>query len=225
MNDMVELKDISKSFNDGRHKRKILDNINIKINKGDMIGIMGRSGSGKSTMLKIIGGIMKADEGDCIINNKNISKLSLNELSDFRLKNIGFIFQNYPLIYSKNVFDNICLPLLYLKEDKDLVIEKTNSWLKQLGIEQLGNKYPYILSGGEKQRVAIARALITNPDIILADEPTGSLDIDSEKGVLEIFKKLNKEEEKTIIIVTHDDDVSNICDKTYEVMNENLKLH
>ncbi|MDQ0178065.1 ABC transporter ATP-binding protein [Bacillus chungangensis] len=213
---MIQLKGLCKSYLDGKKKLEVLKGIDLDVKKGDMIAIMGRSGSGKSTLLNILAGLEQIDSGEYFYDQERINDKSLNELADFRRRKIGFILQNYPLIDSKNVFDNVALPLRYSKQSKKEIHEKVTNLLSSLHIEHLKDRWIDMLSGGEAQRVAIARALVQNPELILADEPTGSLDEKSEKEVLALCKTLN-EQGKTLILVTHHPQVASICHKTYTI--------
>lgn len=213
---MIQLKGLCKSYLDGKKKLEVLKGIDLDVKKGDMIAIMGRSGSGKSTLLNILAGLEQIDSGEYVYDQERINDKSLNELADFRRRKIGFILQNYPLIDSKNVFDNVALPLRYSKQSKKEIHEKVTNLLSSLHIEHLKDRWIDMLSGGEAQRVAIARALVQNPELILADEPTGSLDEKSEKEVLTLCKTLN-EQGKTLILVTHHPQVASICQKTYTI--------
>lgn len=213
---MIKIKELKKSYLVGKKKIDVLKGIDLEVEQGEMIAIMGRSGSGKSTLLNILAGLDKVDSGTYLYEQDTISDKNLNELADFRRKNVGFILQNYALIDSKNVFNNVALPLRYSKTSKDEIETKVKQMLSVLEIEELQDKSVDMLSGGEMQRVAIARALIQSPDLILADEPTGSLDEQTEKEILALFQELNKKG-KTIIIVTHDQQVADICHKTYYI--------
>ncbi|MDR6226669.1 ABC transporter ATP-binding protein [Desmospora profundinema] len=210
---MIQVKELKKSYPVGKKKLEVLKGVDLEIEKGDMIAIMGRSGSGKSTLLNILAGLDLADSGTYRYEQDQISDLNLDELADFRRKKIGFILQNYALIDSKNVFENVALPLRYSKESDDEIKEKVKKILSSLDIEELKEQAVDQLSGGQAQRVAIARALIQSPELILADEPTGSLDEETEKEILALFKDLNQQG-KTIILVTHNPQVAEICDQT-----------
>lgn len=205
---MIHIDNISKSYD---KKTWVLKNVSFEINKGEMIAIMGPSGSGKSTLLSIIGGIDNEYKGNVYFNGKKIEKKA-KYLSDFRKNNIGFVLQHLSLIPNRKVYYNIALPLIYGGFSKNTIKSRVNDVSRILHIEDKLNGYPNILSGGEKQRVAIARAVINNPKIILADEPTASLDNNTKNDVVNILKSLNKDG-KTIIIVTHDISVAEHCDR------------
>lgn len=179
-----------------------LKNVNFSVDNGEYVAIMGESGSGKTTLLNILATFDKATSGSVLLNNLDLSKLKDKELADFRRDNLGFVFQDFNLLDNFSIKDNILLPLVLANKkykDMEARLEKVT---KPLGIEKLVNKYPYEISGGQRQRVAVARAIITNPSLILADEPTGALDSKSTDQLLNVFDKLN-EIGQTIIMVTH----------------------
>ncbi|MFP1647671.1 ABC transporter ATP-binding protein [Enterococcus mundtii] len=218
---MISIQDISLKIRDGRNKKELFQHLNLNINEGQKIAIMGKSGSGKTTLLKLIAGLIKPDTGNIFFEDKNLREMSANEMSANRLNNIGFIFQNNPMIESKNVFDNIALPLKYLGIEKKIINQKVRDISKSLAVDDILLENPIYLSGGEKQRVGIARALITEPKLILADEPTGSLDTETEAMVLNIFQKIELTR-TSFIMVTHDVSVANICDEIYTLQDKKL---
>ena len=181
---------------------EVLKNVNFSVDNGEYVAIMGESGSGKTTLLNILATFDKATSGSVLLNNLDLSKLKDKELADFRRDNLGFVFQDFNLLDNFSIKDNILLPLVLANKkykDMEARLEKVT---KPLGIDKLINKYPYEISGGQRQRVAVARAIITNPSLILADEPTGALDSKSTDQLLNVFDKLN-EIGQTIIMVTH----------------------
>ena len=206
---MIELKNIYKSFDQVR----VLDDINFKVKKNEIIAIEGSSGAGKTTLLKIIGKIERPDGGNIIFKEKNITKLDSNNLQKFRNNNIGFVFQFHHLMPEFTALENICMPALLSNRDKTETKKKAIDLMNFLNIEKKQNSYPDFMSGGEKQRVAIARALINNPDLILADEPSGNLDTRQSMEIYNLFNSLRKEFDQTFIIVTHDKELSNMSDK------------
>ncbi|BFN06042.1 ABC transporter ATP-binding protein [Clostridium tetani] len=219
---LIELNKITKIYGKGEAQTIALDNIDLIINYSEMIGIMGPSGCGKSTLLNIIGCIDIPTKGKYTLENNEISKLNFNSLSKIRNQEISFIFQNFALLKEFSVIENVMLPLnfrrLTYREKKD----KSLSYLKKLGIEQLCNKKIKYLSGGQQQRVAIARTLVQESKIILADEPTGALDQKNSKIIMDILKDLNKSENKTILIVTHDINVAKYCNKILNMRDGKL---
>ena len=206
---MIELQNIYKSFN----QVCVLDNINFKVKKNEIIAIEGSSGAGKTTLLKIIGKIERPDSGNIMFKEKNITKLDSNNLQKFRNNNIGFVFQFHHLMPEFTALENICMPALLSNRDKIETKKKAIEIMNFLNIKKKQNSYPDFISGGEKQRVAIARALINNPDLILADEPSGNLDTRQSMEIYNLFNSLRKEFNQTFIIVTHDKELSNMSDK------------
>ncbi|OUB63547.1 ABC transporter ATP-binding protein [Bacillus thuringiensis] len=215
---MIKLEKIQKNYSTGNRTENVLKEINLTIEKGEMLAITGRSGTGKSTLLHILGGMELPTNGKYYFSGKEVASFNYKELASWRKENIGFILQNYVLIEEKNIFDNVALPLLYAKKSKGEIKSKVFSLLEQLGLEDKAYQYPHELSGGQAQRVAIARALVNDPELILADEPTGSLDTETEKNILNIFKKIN-DEGKTFILVTHDETVSSMCNRTVKIID------
>lgn len=191
-----------------------LDDVNLEIKSGEFVCIVGKSGSGKSTLLNIISGILTESSGNVLYDDEDITKLSDDEKSFFRNEKIGFIPQSTVTLSTLNVLDNVCLPFFLNKREGD-AMGRGKYLLKELGIEHLENSYPRELSGGELRRVTIARAIMNSPEIILADEPTSDLDVQNTKEVLEILKKISKEQNTTVILVTHDMACLDYADKVY----------
>lgn len=210
---IINLKDISKDYGKGDGLTKALKNINLKIEKGDMVAILGKSGSGKSTLLNILACMDIPTTGEFFLENSKVNFHNYKETAKIRNKKIGLVFQSFNLISDITVEENIMLPINYSKDKKKFQKNILNTLLLELNIEKLKNKVADNLSGGEKQRVAIARALINNPDIILADEPTGALDETHSKMVINILKRIN-DQGHTVIIVTHDNQIANECKRT-----------
>lgn len=216
---MIEFINISKKFKYKKSEIKALDSVSLKIDKNEMVAIMGPSGSGKTTLLNIVGGILKQSSGEYLFNNESVLG-DESTMAKFRSDNVGFILQHFALIKNRNIFYNIALPLKYKDIEKKEIKEKVLAVADTLGISSKLEMYPHMLSGGECQRVAIARAVISNPNVILADEPTNSLDNDNKYEVLDILKELNQKG-ITIIIATHDDTVAEICDRKIYIKNGN----
>jgi acetoin utilization transport system ATP-binding protein len=193
------------------HIVPVLHNVSLEINEGEIVAVVGRSGSGKSTLLNLISGYMKPSKGDIYIQGEHVSALSESKWADFRLHNLGFIFQTFQLIPSMTAFENVELPLVLKGIGEEERKEIAESVLKRVGLEQYGEHYPGELSGGQQQRVSIARALVLNPPIILADEPTGSLDSENERELLSFIQELNRESGITFLIITHDQEVASIA--------------
>lgn len=209
---MIDLKDISKVYNKSKpNEVNALQNINLKIEAGSMLAIMGPSGSGKSTLLNILGCLDVPTAGTYKLYDQEIQSLSQGKLAAVRNQHFGFVVQDFALIEEYTVMKNVEIPLHYSK-NKVNKKERTLTLLDMLGMKEKASEYAYNLSGGQRQRVAIARALINNPDIILADEPTGALDQKTGEQVLSIFKRIHKEQNKTVLIVTHDDKIAKQCE-------------
>jgi putative ABC transport system ATP-binding protein len=213
MDKAIELKDVEKDYDLESCKLRVLKGINLTIKKSEMVSIMGPSGSGKSTMLHMLGCLDRPTRGKIIIDNTDVSKLSDDDLAKIRREKIGFIFQFFYLLPSLTALKNVELPMTFLDYDAKIKERRAMELLKMVGLEQRMNHRPSQLSGGESQRVAIARSLANNPQIILADEPTGNLDSKSGKEIMDILKKLNKENKVTFIIVTHDPLVAKQTDR------------
>ena len=195
-----------KEFGEKENKLRVLDDIDIEIKDGEFVSLMGPSGSGKSTLLYLVGGLDKPTSGKVLINDKDISKLSDNEMSKLRRRDIGFVFQFYNLVQNLTVEENIMLPVVMNGEKESNYKERLDYILKTIGLEDKRKSLPKELSGGQQQRVSIARAVILNPSIIFADEPIGNLDSKSGKEVMELFKNINEEEHITILQVTHSEE-------------------
>lgn len=203
---MIEIKNISKTFHQKKQAFKALDKINLTIEKGDIVGIIGFSGAGKSTLIRTVNLLEKPDEGQIIINGKDFTKLNSKQLASER-KKIGMIFQHFNLLSSRTVFENIALPLELDKVQKDKVREKVNELLKIVGLENKATDYPKSLSGGQKQRVAIARALANDPYLLLCDEATSALDPATTQSILELLRDINHRLGITILLITHEMEV------------------
>jgi len=216
---IIECKNINQSYQVGEGAVPVLKNINFSIEKGEFIAIMGPSGSGKSTLMNILGALDKPAEGKYFLDEKDVFSLSDDEIAKIRSNKIGFVFQSFNLLSRSTVMRNVMLPFIYndsiLKAERKVVAEKA---LQACGLEE--NRWYHLsneLSGGQMQRVAIARSLVNNPDIILADEPTGNLDSKTGQVILETFQKLNREEGRTIILITHDKYVADHADRIIEI--------
>lgn len=204
MEKVLEVKNIEKYYGNKSNLTKAIDNISFTIEKGEFVGIMGASGSGKTTLLNCISTIDRVTAGKIIINNQDITRLKGNNLNKFRREELGFIFQDFNLLDTLTAYENIALALTIQKVKPKEIEERVQEIAKKLEITDILNKYPYQISGGQKQRVASARAIITNPKLVLADEPTGALDSKSARQLLESFENLNQKLSATILMVTHD---------------------
>ena len=209
---IITVDNINKTYKNGSLELQVLKNISFKVDKGEFLAIMGSSGSGKSTMMNILGCLDNQYEGRYILDGIDISKSTENELSEIRNKKIGFIFQSFNLLPRLTALENVELPLVYSSIPKEKRHKRANELLEMVGLKDRTHHRPNELSGGQRQRVAIARALVNNPSIILADEPTGNLDSKSEAEIIEILQKLNKMG-KTIIIVTHEPSIGEIAER------------
>ena len=204
MEELLRLEKVEKYYGNKSNLTKAIDNISFSVNMGEFVAIMGASGSGKTTLLNCISTIDKVTSGHIYIASQDITKLKGNEFNRFRREELGFIFQDFNLLDTLTGYENIALALSINNVPYKLINEKINDIANRLNIKHILNKYPYQMSGGEKQRIASARAIITNPKLILADEPTGALDSRSSKQLLESFNYLNRQLKSTILMVTHD---------------------
>ncbi len=210
---LIELQGINKSFGTKDKKVSVLENLSLKVEEGEMVAIMGKSGAGKTTLLNIIAAIDYPDSGTYLYDGKEVRTKNTSQGIKFRKDRIGLIVQHFALINDFKVYDNVELGLWETNVKGSARKKRVMEVLESLGIADLKDKYPNVLSGGEKQRVAIGRAIVNNHKLLLADEPTGSLDSDTEQDILKILKDLNSKG-MTIVMVTHDEDVANVCDRT-----------
>ena len=213
--EILRVENLGKVYGKGETKVTALDNVSFKVNKGEFVAIVGASGSGKSTLLHLIGGLDKPTSGSVFIDGKDIYKLNDDKLAIFRRRQVGFIYQFYNLLPILNVVENITLPLSLDK--KSVSDEKINEMLRLLGLEKRKAHLPNELSGGEQQRTSIGRALITNPAIILADEPTGNLDSKASEEVIALLMKSNKEYAQTILMITHNMEIAKCADRIIKI--------
>lgn len=221
---LIALNGISKSYqaSHGAPPYQVLKDANLSIDKGEMVAIKGSSGAGKSTLLHIIGCLDKPTSGSYLLNGQDVSQLSLSKLAEIRNASFGFVMQHFALIEEDNALQNVATPLLFAKARRSQMDARAMEQLRNVGMEQMANKRIATLSGGEKQRVAIARAMVNNPEIILADEPTGALDRVNTEKIVQLFQQLN-EKGKTIIIVTHDDFVAQSCRRIVTIADGVIK--
>ncbi|MEB6611077.1 ABC transporter ATP-binding protein [Staphylococcus borealis] len=216
---MIELVDINRHFKNGDEQNHILKDINISIKEGEFIAIMGPSGSGKSTLINILGFIDRGYEGDYLFNGENYKQSSDNHLAEIRNKTVGFVFQNFKLIQNNTILENVSIPLVYAGLGSQARKDCVTRTLHDVGLYDKENQVPNKLSGGQQQRVAIARAIINQPKFIIADEPTGALDSKTSKDIMELFMKLNKEHNTTMILVTHDRKVADKADRIIHILD------
>ena len=220
---VVELTDVIKTYVMGDNQVHALRGVSFQISQGEFVAIMGPSGSGKSTCMNMIGCLDRPTSGIVRINGKETSKMNEKELAVLRNQTIGFVFQQYHLISSMNVIENVMLPLKYQRVEKSQRQKRALEALKSVGLEERTNHKPHELSGGQKQRVAIARAMVTEPKILLADEPTGALDTQTGQQVMEMFRKINQEKGTTVIIVTHDPRIGDATKRCIRILDGQLQ--
>jgi len=210
---LIQCKDVTKVFKMGNAKVNILKGISLNVDAGEFVAIVGESGSGKSTLLNILGGLMACDNGEIIISDNHIEKLTENELALFRRNNLGFIFQTYNLLPQLSALENVEMPLIFSGISKNERRTRAKEMLERVGLADRMEHKPAELSGGQQQRVSIARALINNPKVILADEPTGNLDSKTSIEILNLLKELNQTYNMTFLVVTHSQVVYKYADK------------
>lgn len=210
---MITTTGLTRIYGKGENAVTAINNLDIRINDGELVAITGKSGSGKTTLLNILGGLDKATGGSVCYDDIDIAKLADTALADFRLNKIGFVFQFYDLIPELTAKENILLPSKLAKKGKTDISDT----VKKLGVENLLGRYPAQLSGGQQQRVAIARALVNDPSVLLCDEPTGNLDVSTGNDVLSLLIDLNRNDNRTIVIVTHDNQLAEKCDRIIRI--------
>ena len=215
---IVEFKEVSRVYRNGDHEQRALDRVNLQLEEGKFIVILGPSGAGKSTLLNLLGGLDNPTEGTITVKGRDISTLSANELADYRAASVGFVFQSYNLIPTLTVIENVAL----VKEIAPKPLS-SHDMLKAVGLADHIHQFPSELSGGEQQRVSIARALAKNPDILLCDEPTGALDSETGVVVLKLLLSMAREMGKTIIIVTHNQNIAKMADVVIRVKNGKIQ--
>ena len=222
---IVELKDIFKSYSEGEDnpRRNILDSFNLLINFDESISIVGPSGCGKTTLLNILGTLDKPDSGEVIFKGELVTHMNDDQLSKLRAEKIGFIFQSHYLLPQISVIENVILPTLAVnrKQNNSIIFDEAESLLSQVGLKKQAHKFPSQLSGGEKQRVAIVRSLINKPNLVLADEPTGSLDKSRGEDIIDLLKRLCVNNQTSLVVVTHDVEIASqmkrrLCYKNYD---------
>lgn len=216
---MIEVKDIWKSFGE----LEVLKGVHLEVKKGEIVAIIGKSGAGKTTLLQIIGTLDRPTKGEVLIDGTNVFTLGEKELAAFRNRHIGFIFQFHQLLPEFTALENVCIPAMIAREKESDYKPRAEQLLRDLGLGERMNHKPNELSGGEKQRVAAARALMMQPSIILADEPTGSLDEKNKKELSELLLKLRKEYGQTILLVTHDKELASIADRIIEIKDGRIE--
>ena len=220
MSKVIEIKNLQKIYNaDGKNPTTALREINLSVNKGDFVAIMGRSGSGKSSLMHIIGLLDQHFEGDYLLNGVSVRELSQSKLSDLRSSEIGFVFQQFNLLKRRTVMQNVLLPTVYRPATDDT--ERAKDAIKRVGLENRISHRTNELSGGQIQRVAVARALMMRPSLLLADEPTGNLDTKNTNSIMKLFKEINQQG-TTIIVITHEEDIAKYADRTIRILDGNI---
>jgi len=222
MGPIIEVKDVTKVYKVGNEKIVALDKVNLTINKGEFCCLLGTSGSGKSTLLNVMAGIEKLTSGEIIIRNRKINKMSERELSIFRQKYLGFIFQSYNLIGSLTAFENVELPLIFKEVSSKKRKKMVKAIIKAVGLSGRAKHKPSQMSGGQQQRVGIARAFVSSPEIVFADEPTGNLDTKTTMEIMNLIKSIAKEYNQTIVMVTHDSRIAEFADKVISIHDGNV---
>lgn len=222
MMSLLSINGLSKVYGKGKACTQALKQVDMEINKGDFVAIMGASGSGKSTLLNLISTIDKPTHGEIWINNTNIAKLNNAKADSFRKNQLGFIFQDFRLLDSLTISENIAVPLIIQKRNKEQMEHRIAEVMDMLSISKIRDKYPYQVSGGEKQRTACARAIIAEPELILADEPTGSLDSNNAHNIMGIMKEFNEKLNATILMVTHDPMSASYCKSVIFLKDGNI---
>ncbi|TWT02308.1 ABC transporter ATP-binding protein [Planomicrobium sp. CPCC 101079] len=223
---MIEIQNLQHTFAIGKKGKErrvpVLKGVTLNVGKGEIVAILGKSGSGKSTLLNVLAGFMPPESGSVKVNKQETATLNEAEMADFRLANFGFIFQNFQLMPGLTAFENVELPLKIKGVAKGERRKKVQQLLEKVGLAAVADHYPNELSGGQQQRVSIARALVTDPPILLADEPTGSLDSETEEDILKLIQSLNRSLELTFVIITHDEEVANVAHRQYRLHDGEL---
>ena len=221
MSSIIELKDVEKTYRLRGQNITALERLDLEIEEGDSVAILGPSGSGKSTLLHILSGLDVATHGEVIVLEKNIQKLNDKQLAEFRNTTIGFVFQDFRLIYERTAVENVMLPLLFHRPhiSKKEIIRRSLLSLDSVGLKNRANHKPSQLSGGEQQRVAIARAIVTEPLILVADEPTGNLDQATGQVIMNLLKDLHKQRDTTLVMATHDAILAKLCNRSIKIID------
>lgn len=219
MKKVIEVKNLHKLYRVGEEVVHALDGVEFEINKGEFCAIVGTSGSGKSTLLNMLAGLEKPTKGEVIISGNHIEKLSEEQLVKFRREHVGFIFQSFHLISTMNAVENVALPLSFRGEPKAVRLKKAEQILNLVKLNRHKKHLPNQMSGGQQQRVGVARALVVDPDIIFADEPTGNLDSHTSEEVMELMKQVVKEQQMTLVMVTHDSHLATYADRVFHIID------
>lgn len=216
-NTVIRVKDLYKIYRVGNSKVRALDGVSFTIKRGEFCAIVGTSGSGKSTLLNMLAGLEKPTRGQIVIAGEHIEQKNENQLVEFRREHVGFIFQSFNLLPTLNAIENVAMPLTFQGMDKEKRLKKAEEVLKLVGLSRHKKHKPTQMSGGQQQRVGIARALVVQPEIIFADEPTGNLDSHTSAEVMALMKKIIREENQTLVMVTHDDHLASFADRIFRI--------
>ena len=216
---VIQVKDLYKIYRVGEQRIRALNGIDLTIYKGEFCAIVGTSGSGKSTLLNMLAGLESPTKGEIIIEREHMERKNENELVKFRREHIGFIFQSFNLMGTMNAIENVALPLTFQGMDKKERLKKANEVLELVGLAKHKNHRPTQMSGGQQQRVGVARALVVNPEIIFADEPTGNLDSNTSQEVMELMQKVVREQQQTLVMVTHDNHLASYADRIFHIID------
>lgn len=219
---VIQVKDLYKYYSIGENRVKALNGVDFTINKGEFCSIVGTSGSGKSTLLNMLAGLEKPTKGQIIISGHHIERMSENKLVKFRREHVGFIFQSFNLLPTMNAVENVALPLSFRGIPKKVRLAKASKMLTMVGLKKQQFHKPTQMSGGQQQRVGVARALVVQPDIIFADEPTGNLDSNTSAEVMELMKKIVREQNLTLVMVTHDNHLASFADRIFHIKDGKL---
>ncbi len=222
MNNIIECQSLGFSYLEGNKETTILNNLEFILSPGETVAVLGKSGCGKSTLLNLIGGLEKPSSGSVLINGINISEINEETRTQLRAKTFGFVYQFHHLLNDFSALYNVCLPLLIKGDNKSSALAYSEKLLTKVGLEHRINHKPSELSGGERQRVAVARAVISNPECLLADEPTGNLDAECSGEILELILELNKNNSLSLLVVTHDHEIANKMDRIVTLENQKL---
>ena len=216
---VIQVKNLYKVYRVGDSHVRALDGVNLEIYKGAFCSIVGTSGSGKSTLLNMLAGLEKPTKGEIIIAGEHMENKTENQLVKFRREHIGFIFQSFNLMGTMNAVENVALPLTFQGVDKDIRLKRASRVLDLVGLKEHKKHKPTQMSGGQQQRVGVARALVVNPEIIFADEPTGNLDSNTSKEVMELMQKVVREQKQTLVMVTHDNYLASFADRIFHIID------
>ena len=222
MNNIIECQSLGFSYLEGNKETTILNNLEFILSPGETVAVLGKSGCGKSTLLNLIGGLEKPSSGSVLINGINISEIKEESRTQLRAKTFGFVYQFHHLLNDFSALYNVCLPLLIKGDNKSSALAYSEELLTKVGLEHRINHKPSELSGGERQRVAVARAIVSNPECLLADEPTGNLDAECSGEILELILELNKNNTLSLLVVTHDHEIANKMDRIVTLENQKL---